>query len=118
MQKFLATWLLTAVALIITAWLVPGITLTGFGAALLTAIILGFVNAVIRPLLILLTLPISILTLGLFLLVVNAVTFKLVSLLSIGFSVNGLFAAIVGPIVLSTVTWLIYHLLGIEKTGN
>ena len=118
MQKFLATWLLTAVALIITAWLVPGITLTGFGAALLTAIILGFVNAVIRPLLILLTLPISILTLGLFLLVVNAVTFKLVSLLSIGFSVNGLFAAIVGPIVLSTVTWLIYHLLGIEETGN
>lgn len=112
MPQFLVTWLMTALALVLTAYIVPGIALDGFNAALIAAIILGLVNAVVRPLLILLTLPITIITLGLFLLVINALTIQLVAALTSGFTVDGLFWAIIGSLVLSFVSGILDSLIG------
>ena len=106
-MQFLLTWLATAISLLITAWIVPGLTITSVGAAAIGAIILGLVNAMIKPVLILLTLPLTILTFGLFLLFVNAFTLGLVGYLTPGFSVNGFFPAILGAIVLSLVSGII-----------
>ena len=107
MMQFLLTWLATAISLLITAWIVPGLSITSVGAAAIGAIILGLVNAIIKPVLILLTLPLTILTFGLFLLFVNAFTLGLVGYLTPGFSVNGFFPAILGAIVLSLVSGII-----------
>lgn len=112
MPQFIVTWLMTALALVVTAYIVPGITLDGFNAALIAAIILGLVNAVVRPLLILLTLPITIVTLGLFLLVINALSIQLVAALTSGFTVNGLGWAIIGSLVLSFVSGILDSLIG------
>ena len=76
-MSFLLQWLVSGLAIIITAYLLPGVKLTGFFAALVTALILGLINAFIRPVLILLTLPLNILTLGLFTLVINALLIML-----------------------------------------
>jgi putative membrane protein len=112
MPQFIVTWLMTALALVVTAYIVPGIELDGFNAALIAAIILGLVNAVVRPLLILLTLPITIVTLGLFLLVINALSIQLVAALTSGFSVDGLLWAIIGSLVLSFVSSILDSLIG------
>ncbi|MGC9505196.1 phage holin family protein [Baaleninema sp.] len=118
MPKFLVTWLLTALALVITAYIVPGLTLTGFTAALIAAVILGLVNAVVRPILILLTLPITILSLGLFLFVINAIGIWLVGYFTAGFTVNGFLPALVGSIVLSIVTSILNSLAGREVENS
>ena len=73
MPQFLLTWLATAISLWVTAYIVPGLAIASFTAAAVGAIVLGLVNAIVKPLLILFTLPLTILTLGLFLLVVNAI---------------------------------------------
>lgn len=104
-------WLINAAALYLTALLLPGITLRGAGPALIAAAILGIVNAVIRPLLLLLTLPLNILTLGLFTFVVNAVMLLLTSALVPGFSVRGFPAALLGAVVLSIISFLLTHLI-------
>ncbi|WP_071515930.1 phage holin family protein [Geitlerinema sp. PCC 9228] len=111
MPNFLLTWLLTALALVLTGWLVPGITLDGFNAAIIAAAVLGLVNAVVKPLLILLTLPLTFLTLGLFLLVINAISIMLVASLTPGFAVSGFLAALVGSIVLSLVSTILGNLV-------
>jgi putative membrane protein len=103
MPRFLLTWLLTAVSLVITANLVPGFVVRNFVAALVAAVILGLVNAVIRPILVVLTLPITFVTLGLFLLVVNALMIWLAGTITPGFLVLGFIPALVGSIVLSIV---------------
>ncbi len=103
MPNFLLTWLLTALALVITANLVPGFVVTSFIAALLAAVVLGLVNAVIRPILVLLTLPITFVTLGLFLLVINALTIWLAGAITPGFQVLGFLPALLGSIVLTIV---------------
>lgn len=105
MPRFILTWLITAIALLITTYFVPGFYLEGFIPAFIAAIILGLVNAVIRPILIILTLPITLLTLGFFLLVINAITIGLVAALTPGFSIAGFLPAIVGALFLSFVTW-------------
>ena len=111
MLNFFLTWAVAAVSLVITANIVPGILVTSFPAAMLAAVVIGFVNAVVRPIITLLTLPLSILTLGLFLFVVNAISLSLASWLagafSIGFAVNGFWPALFGSIVLSFVSGLI-----------
>lgn len=104
MPQFLLTWLLTAVALVITAYIVPGFVVTSFVAALIAAVVLGLVNAIVKPILVVLTLPLTIVTLGLFLFVVNAITIWLAGLLSPGFSVANLGSALVGSIVLTLVS--------------
>lgn len=107
MKQFLLTWLLTAVALVITAYLVPGIAITTFTAAAVAVIVLGIVNAIVKPILVMLTLPLTILTLGLFLLVINAISLLLVAYLTPDFTVTGFLPALLGSIVLSLVSGLL-----------
>ncbi|NJR50601.1 MAG: phage holin family protein [Leptolyngbyaceae cyanobacterium CSU_1_3] len=112
MLHFILTWLATAISLIITASIVPGLRIDGLVAALIGAAVLGFVNAIVRPLLILFTLPLTILTLGLFLLVINAIAFWLVAALTPGFYVAGFFSALIGAVVLTIVSAVVYWFFG------
>lgn len=104
MPSFLVTWLLAALSLVVTAYVVPGFVINSFVAALIAAVILGLANAIVRPILILLTLPLTILSLGFFLFVVNAITIWFVGAITPGFSVEGFFPALIGSIVLSIVS--------------
>ena len=115
MVQFLLTWLASAISLLITAWVVPGLAITGFTAAAIGAMVLGLVNALVKPILILFTLPLTILTLGLFLLVVNAIALGLVGYLTPGFTVGGFFPAIFGSIVLSFVSGLVNQFFPIDE---
>jgi putative membrane protein len=101
MRGFLVRMLITACGLWLAAAIVPGVLITGVGTLLLAALLLGIVNAVIRPIVILLTLPITIVTLGIFLLVVNAAMFGLVASLLDSFQVAGLFSAVFGSMIVS-----------------
>jgi putative membrane protein len=106
-------WILNALALMAVAYLYPGVAVSGFFAALVAALVLGLVNAVIRPILILLTLPINILTLGLFTFVINALLFWFVAEIIKGFTVSGGFvAALIGSLLYSLITlltsWLVF----------
>jgi putative membrane protein len=116
-MRFLLRLLLNGVAVFLAANLIPGISVAGPGTALIAGIILGFVNAIVRPVLFLLTLPFTILTLGLFIFVLNAICLALVAWLVPGFTVSGFAAAIVGAIVISLVSWLLSALL-IDKPSR
>ena len=96
-----------AVALIVVAYVVPGIHVNGLVGALIAAIVLGAVNAVLRPILFVLSLPLEVLTLGLFTLVINALLFWLVGALHVGLTVDGFWPAFWGAIVMSIVSWLL-----------
>lgn len=109
--RLLLVWLVNTVALIAVAYLMPSITVSSFGAALLAALVLGFVNAVVRPVLILLTLPATVLTLGLFIFVLNGLLFWAVGSWLEGFSVGGFWAAVFGAILFSIVSWLLSALV-------
>ena len=111
MLTLLARWLLNAIALLLVAYLYAGVEISGFGAALVAALVLGLINAVVRPLLVLLTLPVTVLTLGLFLFVINALLFWLVAEIVGGFRVTGFVAALVGSILYSLITLLTSWLL-------
>jgi len=104
-MSFLLQWLVSGLAIIITAYLLPGVKLTGFFAALVTALILGLINAFIRPVLILLTLPLNILTLGLFTLVINALLIMLAAAIVPGFAVQGFWWALLFGLVLAIVNY-------------
>ena len=113
MIGFLLTTLITALSLLVVDLAVPGVDLATFPAALLAAVSLGFVNAFIKPVLSVLSLPINFLTLGLFSLVVNGVCFWLASVLVPGFTVHGFLALILGPVILSLVsTFLNQYFVG------
>ena len=106
MRRFIVHWLVTAVALAVAARLVPGITVASTGILIGAALVLGLVNAIIRPILVLLTLPLTVLTLGLFYLVVNGVAFGLAAALVPGFSVGSLGSAVLGALVVAVVSGL------------
>ncbi len=106
-MELLIRLLINAVALLLVAYLIPGVHIAGFGAALVVALILGIVNAVLKPILIILSLPLEILTLGLFTFVINALLFYLVAKLEIGLSVSGFGAAFFGALVLSIVSFVL-----------
>lgn len=110
-MRILLVWLLNAVALIAVAYLMPSITVASFWTALVAALVLGLVNAIIRPVLILLTLPASILTLGIFILVINGLLFWLVGSFVEGFAVGGFWAAFFGAILFSIVSWVLSALV-------
>ncbi|MEB3189138.1 MAG: phage holin family protein [Snowella sp.] len=114
MPRFLLTWLITAISLLVTAYLVPGISLDSVTAAAIGAIVLGLINALVRPLILLFTLPLTILTLGLFLFVVNAISFSLVAYFTPGFTIASFWDALFGSIVLSLVSGVFNHLFGNE----
>lgn len=106
-MTLLIQWLIYAVAIIITAYLLPGVRLSGFFAALVTALVLGLVNTFIKPLLLLLTLPLNILTLGLFTFVINALLIMLTSSVVPGFTVTGFGWALLFSLVLSIINYVL-----------
>ena len=109
--RLLLVWLINAVALIAVAYLMPSISVSSFGAALVAALVLGLVNAIVRPVLVLLTLPATILTLGLFIFVLNGLLFWMVGSFIEGFHVAGFWAGVLGAIVFSLVSWALSALV-------
>ena len=100
-MKLLLIWLLNALALLTVAYVLPGITVDGFGAALVGALILGLINTLLRPLLILLTLPVTLVTLGLFILVINGMLFWFAGSVLKGFEVSGFWVGVLGALLYS-----------------
>ena len=107
MLSLLARWLVNAGALLLVAYLYPGVQVNDFLAALIAALVLGLVNAVIRPILVILTLPVTILTLGLFIFVINGLLFWAVGSFWPGFHVAGFWAGFFGAIVYSVISWIL-----------
>ena len=114
-MRFLIRLVFNAAAVFLAANLVPGIAVSGYGAALLAGAFLGFVNAVIRPVLFILTLPFTIITLGLFIFVVNAICLALVAWLVPGFTISGFWPAVGGAMVISVVSWLLSSILADQE---
>jgi len=110
-MTLLLVWLINALALMAVAYLVPGIAVSSFVTALVAALVLGLVNTVIRPVLLLLTLPATLLTLGLFIFVLNGLLFWLVGSFLAGFVVAGFWPGVIGAIAYSIVSWLLSALL-------
>lgn len=110
-MTLILVWILNAVALLIVAYILPGIAVASFGSALIAALVLGLLNTLVKPVLILLTLPITIVTLGLFLLVLNALVFWFAGSVLKGFQVNGFWWALLGAFVYSIVSGLLSRLL-------
>ena len=100
-MKIIVRWLLLAAALLLVAYLYPGVTIKSFGSAMLAALVLGLFNTLLRPILVLLTLPVTLLTLGLFLFVINAVLFYFAASVLEGFHVAGFGAALIGSLLYS-----------------
>ena len=111
MIRLALVWLVNALALIAVAYMMPSIQVSSFGAALVAALVLGLVNAVVRPVLVLLTLPVTILTLGLFIFVLNGLLFWMVASWLEGFHVAGFWAGVLGAILFSLVSWLLSALV-------
>ncbi len=110
-MTLILVWILNAVALLAVAYLLPGIVVASFGSALWAALILGLVNMLVKPVLILLTLPITIVTLGLFLFVINALLFWFVGSVLTGFKVNGFWWAVIGALVYSLISGFLTNLI-------
>ena len=115
-MALILSWIINAVALLALPYVMPSITVSSFYVALIVALILGFLNAIIRPVLVLLTLPITVLTLGIFILVINALLFWFVASFVDGFHVGGFWSAFWGAIVYSIISWavstLVFGMLG------
>lgn len=107
MVGFLIHTLVLAVAIWVTATVVPGVIITSWTALAIAAIVLGGVNAIVRPILVILTFPITVLTLGLFYLVVNGIAFGLAAALVPGFQIASWTAAILGALLTSVISWFI-----------
>ena len=100
-MKFILKWLFSALALLAVAYLYSGVVVTSFTGALIAAAVLGVLNTIIRPLLVLLTLPVTVVTLGLFMFVINALMFWAAAGLVSGLNVNGFWAALIGSLIYS-----------------
>ncbi|MEI6113525.1 MAG: phage holin family protein [Burkholderiales bacterium] len=110
-MTLLLVWILNSVALLAVAYLLPGIVVASFGSAMFAALILGLVNMLVRPVLVLLTLPITIVTLGLFLFVINALLFWFVGSVLKGFQVQGFWWAVGGAILYSIISGFLSNLI-------
>ena len=109
---FIIKLLLTGVAVVISSYLLPGVHVDGFGSALILALVLAILNAIVRPILVFLTIPVTFLTLGLFLLVINALIIMLADYIVAGFRVDGFLWALIFSIILSIVTAIIDLITG------
>ncbi len=107
MARFLLQWLLLTLALGLTVYLLPGLHIESGIALFVAALVLGFINAVVRPIMVLITLPITVLTLGLFYLLVNGAAFALAALLVPGFTIDSGGWAVLGAVVFGLISWLI-----------
>lgn len=114
-MRLVLLWILNAVALLAVTYLLPSIQVDGFGSALLAALVLGFINTLVRPVLALLTLPITVLTLGVFYLVLNGLLFWLASALIPGFQVNGFVSALLGALLYGVIAWILSALIPDKK---
>ncbi len=111
MLRLLVVWLINTVALVAVAYLMPSVSIASVSAALGAALVLGLVNALIRPILVLLTLPVTLLTLGLFIFVINGLLFWAVGSFIEGFHVAGFWSGVLGAIVFSLVSWALSALV-------
>jgi putative membrane protein len=111
MIQLLLVWLINALALIAVAYLMPGVSVASFTTALVAALVLGLINAVVRPVLFLLTLPVTVLTLGLFIFVLNGLLFWFVGSFIQGFAVAGFWSGVFGAIIFSLISWILSSLL-------
>lgn len=112
MKGFFFRLVITALGLWAAATIVPGVRIDGWGNLIVAALLLGIVNAVIRPIILILTLPLTVLTLGLFILVVNGISLALVAWLMPGFTISGLGAAVLASIVVGLTSWLASAFVG------
>lgn len=110
-MTLLLIWLINSVSLMAVAWLLPSIRIVDFTTALVAALVLGLVNTFIRPLLLLLTLPATVLTLGLFIFVINGLLFWFVGSFIRGFVVEGFWSGVIGAILYSLISWLLSALV-------
>ena len=111
MRGLLVRWLVLTVAIVFSSYLISGIQVSGFFSALFAAAILGILNVFFRPILIILTLPINILTLGFFTFVINALILKMASGVISGFEVHGFWSAVFGALVISAFNWILNSLI-------
>ena len=111
MKGLALRWLANALALVLTTYVINGIQVTGFGAALMAALVLGIANAIIRPIIMLFTLPLNFITLGLFTFVINGLMLKLVSEVVNGFAIQGFLPAVIGAILLSVFSGILSALI-------
>ena len=116
MPGILIRWLTTTAAILATAYLLDGIQVSGFFSAVFAAAVLGILNAFFRPIALLLTLPINILSLGLFTFIINALMLKMASGLIPGFSVYGFWTAIFGSLLISVISWLLNSFISEQGT--
>ena len=107
MTAFVIRWLVTTIAVLVAAHLIPGISYDGWGALLGASLLLGIINAFVRPILLLLSLPFIIVTMGLFIFVINALLLLLVSKIVPAFQVAGFWSAFFGAIIISLVSWIL-----------
>jgi len=110
-MRLILLWILNAVALLAVTYLLPSIQVASFGSALLAALLLGLVNTLLRPVLLLLTLPVTLLTLGLFIFVINGLMFWLAGSMIDGFVVSGFWQGVFGSMLYSVVSWALTSLL-------
>jgi len=111
MTGILISWLIITIAILVAAHIVPGIRVASLGSAIIAAAILGIINALVRPILVLLTLPLTIVTLGLFLFVINALMFLLAGSVIHGFEVASFWPALLGSLVVTVVSYIAQSLL-------
>ena len=111
LEYLIVSWLLSALALWIVAQIIPGIEVRGFGDAMIATVIIALVNTIIGPIVKFFALPFIILTLGLFLLIINAFLLKLASVFTPGFRVHGFLSAVVGSLVLTILTTILRHVV-------
>jgi len=116
MPGILIRWLTTTAAIVATAYLLDGIQISGFFSAIFAAAMLGFLNAFFRPIALLLTLPINILSLGLFTFIINALMLKMASGVIPGFNVYGFWTAIFGSFLISVISWLLNTFISEQGT--
>lgn len=116
-MRLVITWLINAAALLALPYLMHSVTVSNFGTALIAALVLGLVNTLIRPVLVLLTLPVTLVSMGLFILVINAFLFWLVAQVIDGFHVAGFWSAFLAAILYSIISWALSTLI-LSKNDN
>ena len=116
-MSLIIRWFINALALMLVAYLYSGVQVTGIVQALIAALVLGLVNALIRPILVLLTLPVTILTLGLFIFIINAFLFWFVAEIVKGFTVTGFTGALIGSLMFSVITIITSWLISGKKSN-
>ena len=114
-MRLLLTWLINALALLALKYIMPSITVDSFVTALIVAVVLGLINTLIRPIFVILTLPVTILTLGLFIFVINGLLFWAAGSFVPGFHVDGFWSGVFGAIIYSVISWALSALLLAKK---